>query len=172
MLTQDVIDKVWEEVNNLNDPDAVQLANRFARDQPELVKYIATVSESALKEPNIEDLMYFSIIAWSALQRSGYFIPKVTHKFLLMAAEEQAGKIGKLTREMEDAEDLDHLEDITALKGYPEPVLLADLMSEILYAEKDDEMVITAENRLVMLISVLTVIHAMILVRKPRQGVH
>ncbi len=63
-------------------------------------------------------------------------------------------------------------EDITALKDDPEPMLLAELLSEILFAEEEDEMVITEENKLVMLISVLAVIHALILVRKPRQGVH
>ncbi len=106
MLTQDMIDDAWEEVNNLDESEGILLASRFEREQPELFKYIATVSDTALKEPNKEDLIYYSIIAWKALLKSGHSYPKVSRKFLYMAQEEQAGKIGRLIHDLEDGVDV------------------------------------------------------------------
>ena len=152
-VSEDIIDAIIDELDNLTDDQYEQRMEQFAAAQPVLVAYLFNEENfHLLSEDETGYLQYLSLIAWMAVTRVNGPSEPVSEE-MIGQAEERNFEILEASTAKKFRDRLDAFFENT-----PQEDLLAFAEEAVLEDENDPEALVSKEGREPVFIAVKTVI--------------
>lgn len=162
MISQQQVEQIWQQVARLNEEELRGLILEFRRAQPHLGAYVVAWKGRPFDGPEIELLLYLSLMAWEILRQSERPPALVTAEHLQALEQAQIEQIHRLAQ---DSPGDRHYAILREIRRHPEPELLrgvANGLMEGCRAADDAPMRMRSENSRVANIHLLIVLAALI----------
>ena len=152
-VSENIIDAVIDELDNLNDDQYERRMEQFAADQPVLIAYLFNEENfHLLSEDETGYLQYLALITWSAITRVNGSVPPVSEE-MIGQAEERNYEILEASTASRFRDRLDAFFENT-----PQEDLVAFAEEAVLEDEDDPEALVSKEGREPIFIALKTVI--------------
>jgi hypothetical protein len=131
IVSDETIDLAIEELNQLETEQANELMDHLAEDQPEILGYIAAMTEFFSEDDTKDLLMFYFLVIWKAFLIEASAIPRIKEEQIYES--EERSKI--LADNFTQASDIEKLQE--TIKSIRQAPLLSYITLEILEPEED-----------------------------------
>lgn len=153
-ISQEIVEKTWQEMSNLQDMEAVLLMSKMDRDQPGVLAYLMAAGDDLLNQDERELLLYLGTVVWQIMFQGTRSLRRVTIPQLESAENANFSTLDDLSGES-PGDLIAAVEEMVS--SYNQPEVLKYVV-EALMEEDDEEIDITEDSKGLMLIYLKTVI--------------
>ncbi len=153
-ISQEIVEKTWQEISNLQDMEATLLMTKMEQDQPGVLAYLMAAGDDLLNQDERELLLYLGTVVWQIMLQGTRSLRRVTIPQLESAENTNFSTLDDLSGES-PGDLIAAVEEMIA--DYNQPEVLKYVV-EALMEEDDEEIDITEDSKGLMLIYLKTVI--------------
>ncbi len=136
VISNEVIDRTWAEINNLAPQELVKLVEKLGREQPAILAYLMAAGMNDLSQEEHELLVFYGLSLWQMVNEAGFALQEISLDDLMQAEENNMKMLEYLSQESES----DLIKTVeTIWKGYNQKGLLMYIIEALIEESEPEE---------------------------------
>jgi hypothetical protein len=154
-ISKQIVDQIWQEQVQMEPANAMQLINRFGKEQPAILAYLMAAEHETYNQDERELLLYLGTAVWQMM--------RLAHKKPVSVSDEQIDEVEETNIKMVEyfmEEPSDSFEHTTRLvfKDYNQRYVLEYVLEALMEEDDEEELEIRDESKGLMFLNLKTVI--------------
>jgi len=133
VVSDSLIEQVWQEIDALEEEEAVRLIESMGEEQPFLLAYLFAIGDNELDEDEKSFLLYMGILIWQCFKRLHPHLPPISQQAFENTQETNIQMLEYLETESE-AYFYEFVQML--MQDFPQPALL-QFLTESIFEDED-----------------------------------